>query len=150
MKFQSLLNKFERYTTFRIFIILLAIKLSIFLTFGFIIYFFGAKVNFSTQPFNWYMFWAKAILPSFLETFLFQYLILEFYPRAKLSLNQAIWLSAVLFGLAHYQSVFYMIYEIPMGVLYAIGYVVLKKRQAPAFLFIMGIHCFWNTMMLLT
>lgn len=150
MNFKLLAQRFERYSTLKLIVILLAIKLSVFISLVAILSLFGGSLKFSEQPITLYLLWAKSILPAFLETLLFQYIILEYYSKFRLSINQAIWLSAVLFGLAHYQSLAYIIYEIPMGILYAVAYLEFKSRNVSPFLLIMGIHFFWNTVMLLT
>lgn len=150
MNFKLLAQRFERYSTLKLIVILLAIKLTVFISLAAILSLFGGSLKFSEQPITLYFLWAKSILPAFLETFLFQYIILEFYLKFRLSISQAIWLSGILFGLAHYQSLVYIIYEIPMGILYAVSYLTFKSRNVSPFVLIMGIHFFWNTMMLLT
>jgi len=117
---------FAKYSTFGIIVALFIGKACIFLFFGLVLSFFGGEISFSNHEVTLYLVWRKAFIPAIAEAFLGQYLILEYYQKINLSKKTAIILSTMLFALAHYQSLLYIVYEIQMGFLYAILYITFK------------------------
>ncbi|MBA9077317.1 CPBP family glutamic-type intramembrane protease [Rufibacter quisquiliarum] len=127
---------------------LFLIKFSVFVLLGLLLYAFGGRINFNTFEVSPYSVWRHAVIPALFETFFSQFLVLKYSPRIGLNRTQAIWLSAAIFALAHFQNPLYILYEFPIGIIYALGFLVLQERKAKPFLWIALLHFLWNLMML--
>jgi Type II CAAX prenyl endopeptidase Rce1-like len=147
---KHVLDFFAKYYTFSIILVLFIGKVCIFLLFGLVLSMFGGEISFSNHEVTTYLIWRKTFIPAIIETILGQYLILEYYQKINLSKKTAIILSTMLFALAHYQSFLYIVYEIPMGFLYAISYITFKERNQKAFWLVFLIHFMWNAFMIYT
>ena len=71
----------------------------------------------------------SVLIGPLLETFLFQYLIIEILYKFKINNNLIIWLSAILFALTHNYNLIYLLAAILPGLLYASYYLYLKKEK---------------------
>lgn len=87
----------------------------------------------------------SVLIGPLLETFLFQYLIIETLCKFKLNNNLIIWISAILFALTHNYNLIYLLAAIFPGILYASYYLYLKKENRKNIFFtIYALHSLTN------
>ena len=86
------------------------------------------------------------IIAPLIETFIFQYLIIEFLLRfKKIKLNIIILVSALAFGSAHNYNFFYVLVICISGFIYASYYLYLKIKEVKfPFLYISSLHALSN------
>ena len=98
--------------------------------------------NFSSAK----VFTITVIIAPLIETFIFQYLIIEFLFRfKKIGVNIIILVSALAFGLAHSYSFFYVLVICISGFIYASYYLYLKIKNVKfPFLYIFFLHALSN------
>lgn len=87
------------------------------------------------------------ILAPLLETFIFQFLIIEGLFQIKLFKNRillVIFTSALIFGLCHFYGLYYVIYTFGIGVIFNSFYSILKLRGEISFLHTFFLHCIFN------
>lgn len=86
------------------------------------------------------------IIAPLIETFIFQYLIIEFLFRfKKIKINIIILVSALAFGSAHYYDLIYVLVTCVGGFIYASYYLYLKIKGIKfPFLYICSLHALWN------
>lgn len=85
------------------------------------------------------------ILSPILETFALQYLIIKLVQRLRWGNIPAIFISAMLFGVAHFFSFKYIIFAFWSGLLYGSCFVLLQQRKEKAWLWVSLIHAMYNT-----
>ena len=97
------------------------------------------------------IFTITVIIAPLIETFIFQYLIIEFLFRfKKIKLNIIILVSALAFGLAHNYNFFYVLVICISGFIYASYYLYLKIKNIKfPFLYISSLHALWNFLALI-
>lgn len=85
------------------------------------------------------------LIGPLIETFIFQFLIIEVLWFFKIKTNYIVWISAILFSLSHNYNYIYIILILFPGLLYASFYLYLKleKIKRP-FLIIYSIHLISN------
>lgn len=87
----------------------------------------------------------SVIFAPLIETFLFQYLIVEILSRLKMNFNAIIVISAITFSLIHYYNFIYILVTFLSGVIYATYYVYLKfEKQKSPFMYIFALHALYN------
>jgi hypothetical protein len=88
----------------------------------------------------------SVIIGPLMETFLFQYLIIEilsFFRRIKV--NTIVIISSLAFSLIHYYNFIYISVTFLSGVIYASYYLYLKtEKQKFPFLYIFSLHSLYN------
>lgn len=91
-------------------------------------------------------FLATVILAPFLETIIFQVIVIELLIRLRVRPLIAILTSALLFALSHNYHIFYILAVLPSGILFAYYYYILRKRKGVlfAFLVIALLHALLN------
>jgi membrane protease YdiL (CAAX protease family) len=100
---------------------------------------FDASQNLFYQLFKYVIF-----IPLF-ETFIFQFLVIEFLYLIWIGKRKVIFFSALLFAAIHYYSIGYMLYAFSMGVILSYSYVI-QKSTAKAFLIVYAIHLLRNAL----
>ena len=91
------------------------------------------------------IFWLTVIIGPLIETFIFQYAIIEISLLLKAKPIIAIALSAIAFGTSHYYNVYYIFVMFITGLLYALNYILLKQRAVKyPVLIILSIHSIYN------
>ncbi|PKM68124.1 MAG: hypothetical protein CVU95_05640 [Firmicutes bacterium HGW-Firmicutes-2] len=88
------------------------------------------------------------IVPIF-ETLIFQFLIIRFLKKFSFFKNRiyiTILISAVLFGLAHTYSIYYMFFAFVDGLLLAYAFVIYEDKKVSAFWVTMAIHGLRNVL----
>ncbi|WP_394353722.1 CPBP family intramembrane glutamic endopeptidase [Echinicola salinicaeni] len=94
-----------------------------------------AKINYLEEESLTNIFLFTVIIAPFLETFLFQFLIIETVLfifnkfRISHSIYFAIAISSLAFGLSHSYNLYYVLFTLLAGVLYASFYLLAKKRH---------------------
>lgn len=85
------------------------------------------------------------IIGPLFETFLFQHLVIIFFNKIINNHIIITIISAILFGLSHYYSIFYMFYSFILGILLAYSYIIYfkYKKQSP-FITVFIIHLLRN------
>ncbi|WP_422614472.1 type II CAAX prenyl endopeptidase Rce1 family protein [Ascidiimonas aurantiaca] len=79
-----------------------------------------------------YIFITSVIIGPLIETFLFQYCVIELilYFKKNVSFKiLALFLSALLFGLAHYYNIYYIVFTLIIGFVFAFIYLIGKERN---------------------
>lgn len=101
--------------------------------------------NFSSDFSLTEVFVLSIIIGPIIETFIFQFLIIEILYKFKLNYYLISLLSALAFGFSHSYNYFYILVMILLGWLYAIYYIYLKenKKKFP-FLVILSLHALSN------
>lgn len=90
-------------------------------------------------------FFLHVLIAPFLETVIFQMLVIEGLSRLKVRPLIAVVVSAVLFSLAHSYSVVYMFAVFPAGLLFGYYYYLLRTGdKAIAFLSVAALHAAVN------
>ena len=95
-------------------------------------------------------FFVEVIAGPLLETFLFQFLVIElfFYLKKRgFNINDLVivWTSSLLFSVTHYYNFVYILIIIFPGLLYASYYLFLKKeKQNLVFIRVFGVHSISN------
>jgi uncharacterized protein len=89
---------------------------------------------------------SSVILAPILETFLFQSLPYKFFKKIKNGGNETalLLISASLFGLYHFYSLFYMLYTFLMGLALMYGYLKRVESDKCAFWLIVISHSIFN------
>lgn len=92
---------------------------------------------------------AYVIIGPLIETLLQQYLVMKFLPKISLSIGWCLIISALLFSLSHWQSIFYAAYTLPHGFIYGIIYLIFLYRndQSP-FVMTALTHILFNGLLL--
>ncbi len=91
---------------------------------------------------------SASIFIPLVETFIFQYLIIELSSNVKLLKNnnfEIIIISAIIFGLSHNYSFLYIFYSFIIGLFLAYSYIIYKKKNFSPFLIVTLIHSLRNT-----
>lgn len=91
---------------------------------------------------------SASIFIPLVETFIFQYLIIELSRNVKLLKNNnfvVIIISAIIFGLSHNYSFLYIFYSFIIGLFLAYSYIIYKKKNFSPFLIVTLIHSLRNT-----
>lgn len=107
----------------------------------------GEPINIVTATLLWKII-NGSILTPILETFIFQYTIIEILSSIKILKEKNIvivMVSAVLFGISHPYSYLYIFYAFIIGLLLAYSYLIYKKKKFSAFWVVFWIHCIRNT-----
>ena len=95
-----------------------------------------------------HIFLVSVIIGPLIETLIFQFGIIEiflFFKKNKIFELIAIVLSSILFGLTHNYNLYYLVFGIIVGFIFAIIYVVAKKRNdMNAFTIVFITHIFTN------
>ncbi|MFK7748785.1 MAG: CPBP family glutamic-type intramembrane protease [Kordia sp.] len=88
----------------------------------------------------------SVIIGPLIETFLFQYLIIEIlYFFKKIKINTIIIISSITFSLIHYYNLIYILVTFLSGIIYASYYLYLKvEKQKSPFLYIWFLHSLYN------
>lgn len=85
------------------------------------------------------IFLSTVIIAPILETFLYQFLIINYLVKQKKII--AIYVSAVFFGISHYYSILYIVSTFFLGLCFAFVFVVSKRRKdVSPFWFVTLIH----------
>ena len=92
------------------------------------------------------IFTLTVIIAPLIETFIFQYLIIEFLLRfKKIKVNIIIFVSALAFGCTHYYNFIYVLVMCVIGFVFASYYLYLKIKDIKfPFLYIFSLHALWN------
>ena len=92
------------------------------------------------------IFTLTVIIAPLIETFIFQYLIIEFLFRfKKIGVNIIILVSALAFGCSHYYNLIYVLAMCVVGFIFASYYLYLKIKEIRfPFLYIFSLHALWN------
>ena len=92
------------------------------------------------------IFTLAVIIAPLIETFIFQYLIIEFLLRfKKINIITIILVSALAFGLSHNYDFIYVLVICITGFIYASYYLYLKTKGIKfPFLYICSLHALWN------
>ena len=102
-----------------------------------------SKVNTTDISLNLRIFLSLIIAP-FLETLIFQNFIFTFCRLYIKSNLICVVLTAILFGLNHYNSITSIIQTFIIGIGYSLYYSILRKNDKNAFLKVAILHCLWN------
>ncbi|MGK0469095.1 CPBP family glutamic-type intramembrane protease [Clostridium sp.] len=89
-----------------------------------------------------------SIIGPIVETFIFQYGIIEILSSIKIFKEKNIIIaiiSSLIFGFSHSYSYLYIFYGFIIGLLLAYSYLIYKKKNFSAFWVIFWIHCIRNT-----
>lgn len=133
--------------TNRLFIFLFFTMLISNVFFGFFTVFFNKPVPSSSNAileYNTFQIISSIVIAPLLETAIAQKMIIGF-SRTYIKNNLiCIAISAVLFGLGHYDSVTKIFQTMFMGFYLGLFYMVLKKKGAHAFYLTALLHGFWN------
>ena len=91
------------------------------------------------------VFLISVIFGPLIETFIYQFLIIEILSKFKVNTNIIIGISTIIFALSHNYNIIYILVIIFPGVLYASYYIYLKveKKHSP-FLMIFVLHALSN------
>ena len=86
------------------------------------------------------------IIAPLIETFIFQYLIIEFLFRfKKIKVNIIILISVLAFGCSHYYNLIYVLVMCVVGFIFASYYLYLKIKEIRyPFLYICSLHALCN------
>ena len=84
------------------------------------------------------------IIAPLLETLIFQKLIFTFCRLYIKSNLICVVISAILFGLNHYNSITSIIQTFIIGIGYSLYYSILRKNDTNAFSKVALLHCLWN------
>jgi hypothetical protein len=85
------------------------------------------------------------IIAPLLETFVFQYLIIEILYKLKINDEIIIWVSALAFSLSHYYNFIYILAILFPGFLFSSFYLYLKKSKYKSpFLAVILLHAISN------
>ena len=79
-----------------------------------------------------YIFSTSVIFGPLIETFLFQYCVIELILYFKKTISfkiLALFLSASLFGLVHYYNIYYIVFTVIIGFVFAFIYLIGKERH---------------------
>lgn len=89
-----------------------------------------------------------SIVGPIVETFIFQYGIIEILSSIKIFKEKNIIIAiiaALLFGISHSYSYIYVFYGFILGLVLAYSYLTYKKKSFSAFWVVFWIHCIRNT-----
>lgn len=88
----------------------------------------------------------SVIVGPLIETFLFQYIVIELlYSLKKIKTNFIVIISALVFSLIHNYNLIYIIVTFIAGLIYALYYVYLKKtKKKYPFMYIWMLHTLYN------
>ena len=94
------------------------------------------------------IFTLTVIIGPLIETFIFQYLIIEFLIIfKKIKVNIIILVSSLAFGCSHYYNFIYVLVMCVGGFIFASYYLYLKIKEIRfPFLYIFSLHALWNFM----
>lgn len=134
-----------------------------FILFFFIVVIFGSTTSILTSyydpkltsnPVNDSPIYEHVLLGLFLaplfETLIFQYFIIEIMFRLKARPLQAVFISALLFGLSHPYNLIYVLVTIVFGFVYSLYYVLLRSQGGGyKFWLVALLHSSWNLVALL-
>ena len=84
------------------------------------------------------------ILAPLVETIIFQFLLLRLLQKYVKYIYIQIFLSALVFGLAHCYSISYVIKAFLSGVLYSTLFIIVEKRGKNGFLYVLISHTMYN------
>ena len=99
-----------------------------------------------TEGYDFFVqFFLLVLIAPFLETALFQMLVIEGFIRLKIRPIVAVIVSAVLFSLAHSYNAVYMLAVFPAGLIFGYYYYILRTQdKAIAFLSVAALHAAVN------
>jgi len=86
----------------------------------------------------------SVIIAPLLETFIFQFLVIELLHTFKLDNTTIIFISAALFALSHYYNLIYILIIFLPGLIYATYYLYLKHNNKNGFLPVFFLHSLSN------
>ncbi len=89
------------------------------------------------------------IIAPLLETLIFQKFIFNLCRLYLKSNLICIIISAIIFGLNHYDSITSIIQTFIIGIGYSLYYSILRKKEKNAFLKVALLHCLWNLLSLI-
>jgi hypothetical protein len=92
-----------------------------------------------------YGFLKVVIIAPLFETFIFQFLVIEFMYLMRIGKIKIVGLSAIIFSITHYYSIGYILYAFSIGVIFSYSYVI-QKNTARAFLTVYAIHLLRNAL----
>jgi hypothetical protein len=91
------------------------------------------------------IFFLAVIIAPLIETFIFQFLIIEILSKFKVNTSLILWISTLLFSLSHNYNVVYILAMVFPGLLYASFYLFLKKETSKSpFFMIFLLHAIAN------
>ncbi len=99
-----------------------------------------------TVPYDLFVrFFLLVLIAPFLETLIFQFLIIEGLSKLKAKPLIVVSVSAALFSLAHGYNVVYIVAVFPAGLLFGYYYYILRTEdKAIAFLSVVALHAAFN------
>ncbi|GAB3666558.1 hypothetical protein GCM10028791_42380 [Echinicola sediminis] len=110
-----------------------------------------AKISYLEGKNLSYIFLVTVIIAPLLETFVFQYFIIEvvLFIFKKFSfpfgINCSVIFSSIMFGLAHSYNVYYVLNTFLVGVLYALFYLMARKRRdISGYITVTSVHVYNN------
>lgn len=88
------------------------------------------------------------ILGPLVETILFQYLVItiicRIIKRPRFNFYPAIILSAIAFAFNHNYNTYYFVYTLLVGIVYALGFYLLRYRKENGILIVFTVHGIFN------
>lgn len=97
----------------------------------------------------WHLLYTGIIGPL-LETFIFQYAVINVLQRFRANNIIIIILSAGLFGIWHWYSIAYVLYAFIAGLIYSACFILFQQRKNKAFPWVFILHSSYNIYALLT
>jgi len=90
------------------------------------------------------------VLSPLLETLIFQYFIIKLVQRFRWNNTIAVFISASLFGVAHYYNIRYIIFAFFLGLIFGTAFILFQLRKNKSYLWICLIHFLYNLFVLLS
>lgn len=139
----------EKYSLLKSFLLLLLFFLGInLIEFIIINYLLKIQLSFEHQNYSSLFFLKAVLIGPLLETFIYQFAIIEISRYFKASNIQSILISGLLFGISHMISsdpIIYMVLGTIAGTFFGYVYIFYKKNpNANAFLMVFLLHSFFN------
>jgi hypothetical protein len=89
-------------------------------------------------------FFVGVVLAPFIETFLFQHIVIITLQKLKINLNLIVLICGAIFGLMHMYSVGYVLGAFITGVLYSLLYLIMQKKQCNPIVIVAICHSAFN------
>ena len=142
-------EKLERKTNrFPLFFVIFLIDLVFHLVISWLVTLYDSKIleSFEKNTTLVEIFILSVIAGPLLETFLFQYLIIEIlYKFKKINVRGILIISALAFSLIHNYNFIYILVTFVSGLIYASYYLYLKiKKKKFPFLYVLALHSLYN------
>jgi hypothetical protein len=145
--FDSNLSKLSAFKTLKILTVAVLLSITYNIAFSFVLEYFtesGLKADEleSIPPFKLLL--MATILAPLVETFVFQFLLIEiicFFSKSKML---ALVVSTILFALTHAYNLNYILFAFIPGFMLGILYLILKNKQKPAFILVCLAHALSN------